>query len=560
MRRVSRSERTMIEEKNRHCCLIPYAFLVGIGIRLLMGLQGFDYVDMGFCMTFYQNIFSHPEAMPFYFNYYLTGLIGGLWQAMLGDWGLQGFRLLDVLARTAAIWMLYLTFRDFIPSKRIAALTVLLAFLFPTYIITFHYNTSTLLLMSVAIWLFSSAYRQKSMLLLFAAGVALGITLFARSVNLAMLPLIALPLLNLDNHSLKKRIVATVVHAGGLLTGLAVVWTLLAATHQSGYFLDGLNEAFAFFNTNESEAINTHTSGNIIWSYLVSWKNVLAQAVALLVICSIYVYATRTEGIKNKALKTVCIISLAVLTYTSLAYVTLLTVCLLLLVTAFCNGTIDKRILPALLYATIGALLFPIGSDMGIARIFNHSAQLLVFPATVCLTGVKAPAIKSLLPYGYACITLSAFAYLLFMPYEESEPRWKLTTMVQSKGLNVYTDSDKAAFYQDVIQKIHEYGQDSPTLLLANQSSELYYATGKQPFTGSTQVYTYNGSMLHTQLAKQEKFYGHLPMVVFLKIEESENETLARQELRPWLAEKKYKRIYEDTNLIIYKSNYETSI
>lgn len=44
------------------------AFLIGIAYRLLMGLQGIDNVDMGFCMTFYQNIFTHPDAMPFYFN------------------------------------------------------------------------------------------------------------------------------------------------------------------------------------------------------------------------------------------------------------------------------------------------------------------------------------------------------------------------------------------------------------------------------------------------------------------------------------------------------------
>jgi hypothetical protein len=57
---------------------ITGAFLIGIVYRLLMGLQGIDSIDMGFCMTFYQNIFSHPEAMTFYFNYYLTGLIGGV--------------------------------------------------------------------------------------------------------------------------------------------------------------------------------------------------------------------------------------------------------------------------------------------------------------------------------------------------------------------------------------------------------------------------------------------------------------------------------------------------
>ena len=44
------------------------AFLTGIVYRLLTVLLSNNTGDTGFSMTFYQNIFSHPETVTFYFN------------------------------------------------------------------------------------------------------------------------------------------------------------------------------------------------------------------------------------------------------------------------------------------------------------------------------------------------------------------------------------------------------------------------------------------------------------------------------------------------------------
>ena len=557
---LARSLNRMAQEITAQRHFILYAFLIGIGIRLLMGLQGFDTVDMGFCMTFYQNIFWHPESMPFYFNYYLTGFIGGLWQWAFADWGLLGFRLLDVLARAATILILYRTFRAYIPSERIAAFTILLAFLFPTYIITFHYNTVSVLLLSVSLYLFTKAYQHKCVKWMFAAGIALGITLFARSVNLALTPLLLLPLIHFNEMALKTRISFTTAHIIGFAIGILSILCLLWGTGQITYFYDGLNEAFCFFFTDKSDFTSTHTSGNIVWSYLISWKNVVAQLIALLLICAAYVYSSHLQPNIGRLLKVLSIISLFVLAYTSLAYITLLTVCLLIVGIAMRNHNVPRDIIPAVAYAIIGTLLLPIGSDMGMTRIFNHIAQLLIFPTAICAVQIKSATVHKLLPYCYASIAFSAVGYFIFFPYEEEKPRWSLTTKTIDKTLNVYTDSDKAACYNNIIDKILTYGHDVPTLLMGSQNSELYYATGKLPFTTSTQATTYNGEILPKQLAKQELFYKHLPIVVFLKKNQSKNEIQAQKELRPWLAKKRYVCVYEDSDLIIYKSNYKTSL
>ena len=41
------------------------ALAVGLTYRLLISLQGVDMVDAGFCNTFYQVIFTHPDSNVF---------------------------------------------------------------------------------------------------------------------------------------------------------------------------------------------------------------------------------------------------------------------------------------------------------------------------------------------------------------------------------------------------------------------------------------------------------------------------------------------------------------
>ena len=48
--------------------------IAGLLYRAACGMQGVDTVDVGFCNTFYQVIFTAPDSNVFNFLYYLTGL------------------------------------------------------------------------------------------------------------------------------------------------------------------------------------------------------------------------------------------------------------------------------------------------------------------------------------------------------------------------------------------------------------------------------------------------------------------------------------------------------
>ena len=80
--------------------LISFAFVIGVAYRLLMGVQGIDITDMGFCMTFYQNIFSHPDAMTFYLRAILAARMNE--KAAVKDYLAQAIALDPSMAKRAA--------------------------------------------------------------------------------------------------------------------------------------------------------------------------------------------------------------------------------------------------------------------------------------------------------------------------------------------------------------------------------------------------------------------------------------------------------------------------
>ena len=62
---------------------------------LLVGFQGFDLCDEGWTMTAYQQIFICPQSVEYNFLYYVTLLVGGLWEKLFGWGGYLSFRLLQ---------------------------------------------------------------------------------------------------------------------------------------------------------------------------------------------------------------------------------------------------------------------------------------------------------------------------------------------------------------------------------------------------------------------------------------------------------------------------------
>ena len=533
---------------------ITGAFLIGIVYRLLMGLQGIDSIDMGFCMTFYQNIFSHPEAMTFYFNYYLTGLVGGVWHLLFGQFGLLGFRVLETMTMTAAIWLLYLSFKPWFHSTRVAAVAILVSFLFPSFVLTFHYDTLSFLLMSASVYAMSRWQRLEQQLVwLWMAGTMIGIAFFTRIVNGSLAALVLIPFICGCLQSWKRGLRLASIYGGGILTGCVVVLALMVALGHWTYFVAAVNEAFGTFNGNESSALrdalpvqNSHTSSNLFSVYLKSYVNIGLQVLALAGTALFYGDAGHLPNKLKVPIRLLLLAILFVLVFTSQPYLSAIAICSLLLL-------ISRAIQPLVSYVLICAYLFPFGSDIGIPGIFHWCAGLLIMPTACCYRKLISNWQKNVVCALSVVIALLMVYKMGSTAQGEEHSRLHTTTMALPGTLNVMTDSERAERYRNEVSRIQQYGQDNPWLLIANQASELYYATGKLPFTGNTQMGTFMGEELIERLDRQQADYGKCPLIVYIKRgHDTDDVPDFRRDLEPWMQKHHYRPVYEDDDLQLF--------
>lgn len=528
---------------------ILFTFLIGFIYRCLTGLQGIDNVDVGFCNTFYECIFKYPEANSFNFLYYLTGVIGGFWEIVFGNYGLLGFRFFEAFTLTLSIFFLYSIFKKYIPWQY-SLIAISLCFVFPTITVTFHYDTFSYLLIAISAFCINKATKEKYCIWVILSGFFIGLSIFARIVNAALIALIIIPLFVFKKHERSKiNIKAGVCFAIGIVLGCFLAVCMLLISHQEAYYIDAIQQAFCTLSNNNA----THSKGNIIYKYFKSGINIALTIMVLLIIAkltTIKQIKKYKDHILTKILLTIIIFILA---YTSLPYTVALACSLLLCLYAIINKNIEEGKV-VVSYLIIATLIFPIGSDIGIAGVYNWIAGMAIFPAAYCYTKISKKW-NSLLLITILCIGLSGIIKQAFKAYGAVKPRWKETTLVQNDRLNIYTDSANALQYQQVIKAINKE-QDSNwrLLFLINQKSEYYYATHSLPFLGHTQTVIYTGQSLIDRLNERKAFFKSYPLIVELKKVKPLSETEEVSKLTHiWMKKQKYSVVYSDSYCTIYK-------
>ncbi len=547
----------------RHSLCVGLAFMGGIVYRLMVGLQGFDAIDMGFSMTFYQNFFQHPDAIPFYFNFYLTGLLGGLWQWGLGEWGLAGFRVLETLMGALAIAALYGAFRPQPGRTGVEVVAILVSFLFPTVFITFYYNTVSFVLMAASVWTMRRWLRNEKLLRwLWLAGVWVGVSFWARTVNGTWGVLAVVPFVAGCHASWQQGWRNAFTYVGGIACGAGAVAVLMVCMGHLPYFVEGLNEAMGTLEHDEA----THSSGNLLVVYLKSALNVGTLALAMMAISWLYAYGQKFPAMGRKAWSALLIAGLGVLVLTNRPYASALAGCtVLLLATGIPSlGRVvyaqrpPREFVVMAAYALVAAYVLPLGSDTGIESIFNKSGGLLIVPAACCWQWLRGRWQRQVTGWLCVFVCIGMLTKTMKRAYGEIYGRLDTTTVALPGTLNVMVHEEKAARYQNVVARVAEYGEGYPCLFVGNQMAELYYATGKWPFTGNTMLNSFKGEKLIHRLDERVAKYGLLPLIVYVRYgKEAEDQHIsdaqeARATITPWMEMHHYRCVYKDGDVEIF--------
>ena len=531
---------------------IAITLLAGFFYRLLISLQGIDHTDLGFSNTFYQNIFTHPDAMPYYFNYYLTGLVGGFWYQLLGFTGVLGFRLLEALVLTASIFFVYKAFERQIHNTRSIVIAVAGSFFFPAIVTTFHYNTLTLFCLSLAAWCYARSLYGRQLLWTYMSGLVLGFCFFVRTGNGALVLLLFIPVvyaLATSQRSLIIRLGGTML--GGMLTACAIIFSIMAVLGHLGYFVAGLDEVLGYY----SDKGILSSLGMLLAIYLKSYVNILLQMLALVGLGALYLQGSRLNNSWSGPLGILLIIASIVLIATSLPYLSALALYTLLCIPILYAITPKEDKLIAV-FVMAGTYIYPFGSENGIASIFHWTAALLIIPAAIGVYHTSRIVRRGVL---ICSIYIGAVMLWRAIPYTygEETPRWESTECIGNSMLNTFISQDKAEDYRHILPIINKYKYSStniPWLLLGNQAAELYYATETLPFLGTTQLKTFTGAALYRRLEQQSEKHHCLPVVVFLKKQHfiTSKTAQVQQQIHQWMVQHNYHVVYDDAYLTVF--------
>ena len=522
-------------------------FVLGLTYHIFLGLQGIDTVDVGFCNTFYDNIFSLPDTNIFNFIYYLTGIIGGSWQMIFNKVGLLGFRVLEAFTLSTAIGLLMFIFRQ--TNHRWLLVAISVSFLFPMHNITFHYDTLTYLLLSLSAFFFSS-YSRKGF---FMSGVMIGLSFFARIVNISFLALLLIPTMTKIKDTSKN----TLLMLFGVMVSISCMFVIMLAFGHTGYWFSAIEEGLSTLSLADA----THSKMSMLSVYFHSILNIVGQGMALLILFFFVKmlstkFSHKQQNSAVTVIYTIGFIITCIFAYASLPYLTLLAGCLLIIIINLTEHKEEKKT-PIILFLLVTALLFPLGSDIGIQGIFHWSAGLLVFPC-IWFAQYKTRATKIVLFLFFMAIsTATLLRVAISSPYGASKPRSQCTSLIKGvagERLNVMTDSTHASRITDAANAIMLYKEkDNNLLLLANQESELYYATSSAPFLGHTQTVIYLGDRLRKRLDERLRYFRRYPLVVFLNWAPTKYEDANKSIINLWLREHHYKQIYCNNGITIYK-------
>jgi len=240
---------------------------------------GFELCDSGFYMTFYDNVFSHPESVGYNFMYYLSGVIGGAVSVIAGG-SLLAMRVFGALCNIVCVWLAYGMVRRFClscgESGASAFLPCLLSVLMVGAVswgspLTFYNDTLTILLALVSLHLLCCALMPGErghegwniFLILFFSGLAAGVNAFSRFPNvLEIFFVVLIPLKTTHCDMCGGKVRACLLWLSGWAAGFGSVVAFAATVGHLGVIGDTVRDLY--ITASSSSESSTHGLSNLV--------------------------------------------------------------------------------------------------------------------------------------------------------------------------------------------------------------------------------------------------------------------------------------------------------
>ena len=447
--------------------------------QLVIAVFGVDLCDSGYYLTFFDNIFKAPASVEYNFMYYLSGVAGGVLNAVLpegGKW--MAMRVAGVLCNAGAMAIMACALRRILPATAVIMGFLMVVASLVMYPFTFNNDLMSALLWVAALTCMFKGLthgRWRSMLL---AGMLVGVNTFTRIPNVLAIGLAVMPFVA---HFYNKcpwrecwRQCGTFL-AGAAAGILAVIGMMMALGHWE-IFVQNMTDLLGIVTGSSGAA--THNAGGLVAVMLGFYRQCLLVGLKMAALWLPLWLAWRYVG--NRWLRwvvwlAVAIVSLYFMWHQSHIMHPLWVMCVVGIVWVIIKG--GSRAMAAWL-GLFMLLVFPLGSDGAtnnggiiawmaapVAALLWQRRTTIVFPLTFILVGL----VQSLLLGAY---------------FDGGSLRHKTATVNDSRAALVRTTPERAHIINETLAGLQGRVSAGDTLLCYGSIPMMNHLTRTIPAIG----------------------------------------------------------------------------
>lgn len=529
-----------IMQKNWELILLIFLFLY----LLLISLQSVTFTDEGFYLSSYQTFFPDPASNGYFFMYYLTMLIGGVWEYVAGWGGMLSFRILNSLVILICVYVIISSFKGMESKKTPLVLASFFTVVFISFSITsFSYNTLSLLLACLLFYVLNDYYFSGTVSSLFFAGFLVGLSIFTRIPNILFF-LIPIPLLILK----KVKMTSWIFLIVGFWVGVITVWAIIIFLGHSTLFIQVLHDIFVLGGSNES----SHGLFQMVGVYL----NNIRDIIAIMVPCFAVYYAFERKKTVSAFLfaVTMCYWSMVLvgIFFRPGLYGVIYGV-LYFAVIIYWNSnplSTNLRTRKLAIQSYLGVaftIIYPIGSDHGIYNVANISTFWLCYVVCVMWLNVE---IRSFSYYvaiiGILASIVIVLNRVIFSPSFSGVSRFKSNAMINESPLsNIYTTQEIVVELNGLLKSIKKYSKEGDYVLCYPNIPMINYLSETRPYLYNCWPKLYTRDLLKMYLEKALAERQELPLVVRQKCLFEDDKY---QMLTQFIINKKYTTVFSNSN------------
>lgn len=453
-------------------------------------LTGIELCDSGFYLTFYENFFRAPGSVEYNFMYWLSGLFGGVTDAVAGDYAVLVHRVVGVGLLLSALVLTWQLEVQLVGRGALSLGLLMVVAAYSGYPLTMSFDIVSVFLIVAGASLLVRAVVKRKISCVIASGIVLGCMTFARIPNVLQFFLITVvPICMAGSSREKIRYCAGFIC--GYLGGTLLIIGIMELLGHLPVFIDNI----ATLRNLASDSEASHGIVNLIMAQFNYYASALYLMAKIAVLVFIAVLCQRF--LSRNPLRGVIYIAeglyVCYMLWSTSAVMVLTAICVPALLVVIIN---DRRSTIGIvaLVALLSALIYPIGSDG--AGNGGSIIYMLAIPVAlnyyrnwnVDLRGkeMRIPTV-AIIGFPAICIAIWLTVTLRGAFYFDDTPLWKMTTEANvSKLRGIRMSRQRAEIIEAGANMIGRHVQPGDTLMVYGSAPMINYLTSTRPYAGTS--------------------------------------------------------------------------